>query len=293
MLIHKQRRTRFALTLIAVFACNIIVTPTFAQEKTDSNKDTLTVREIMAEPSIAGMRPEGEKISPDGRMAAFLWSEGGREPRDLYVVRTSGGERPRLLARAVDKSPDARPNAATTTATTSTTRDEARTGGERKEERVMQRDAAQSTREQSVGGVEWSPDSKRLLFSRSGDLYITGINDSSNAPRRLTRTAAPEIAARWLADNQRVLYQSAGNLFVINVDQAALVQLTREGGGSSSNTNVGAQQTGGQGTTNALTITAVQVSDDGTRVAYVTADTSKQRALFVPDYTGEFVAAPT
>ena len=32
----------------------------------------LTVREIMAEPSIAGMRVEGEKLSPDGSKVVFL-----------------------------------------------------------------------------------------------------------------------------------------------------------------------------------------------------------------------------
>src|SRR5215210_7782485 len=101
----------------------------------------LTVRDIMAEPSIAGMRAEGEKVSPDGRAAAYLWSASGREPRDLYIVSTEGGE-PRLLVRAVDKPQETRPDSAAT-------RDEARTG-ERREERTMQRDAAQQAREQSV-----------------------------------------------------------------------------------------------------------------------------------------------
>jgi len=32
----------------------------------------LTVREIMAEPSIAGMRAEGEKLSPDGSKVAYV-----------------------------------------------------------------------------------------------------------------------------------------------------------------------------------------------------------------------------
>ncbi|MFN2453516.1 MAG: prolyl oligopeptidase family serine peptidase [Pyrinomonadaceae bacterium] len=292
MLICRHRRARFALALIVAFACQLA--PAFAQEdRLGSNADALTVRDIMAEPSIAGMRPEGEKVSPDGALAAFLWSERGREPRDLYVVRTSGSERPKLLVRAVDKPQDARSDATTTTGITSTTRDEARTGGERKEERVMQRDAAQTAREQTVSGIEWSPDSKRLLFSRNGDLYIVGINGSSIVPRRLTRTVAPEIAARWLADNQRILYQSAGNLYTLDVDHASLVQLTREGSGGNSSSG-GAQQTGGQGTVNnAATITGAQVSDDGTRVAYVVSDNSKQRAIFVPDYTGEFVTAPT
>ncbi|MBA3805570.1 MAG: S9 family peptidase [Acidobacteria bacterium] len=269
-----HRRLSFALitVLTSQFVC------AFAQKPA-----TLTVRDIMAEPSIAGMRAEGEKISMDGRAVAFLWSAAGREPRDLYVVSTGGGE-PRLLARAVDKPQETRPESGAT-------RDEARTG-ERREERVMQRDAAQQAREQSVSGIEWSADGRRLLFSKSGDLY-TVASDGSSPPRRLTSTAAIEGGARWLADSRRILYQSSGNLFVLDVDQTAIIQLTREGSSSSSG-NANAQQTsGGAPVPGGQTVSGAQASNDGSRVAYIISDTSKQRALVVPDYTGEFVTAPT
>jgi len=289
MLMHRNKKARFAFALIVALSCRFA--PAAAQDNSNGNAAAaqLTVREIMAEPALVGTRPEGEKISPDGSLAAFLWSAQGREPRDLYVVRTSGEDKPKLLARAVDKPQDSRPNATTTS--TAAARDEARTDS-RREERVMQRDAAQASREQSFSGLEWSPDAKRLLFSRGGDLYIVGVRDAVPTPRRLTRTATPEVGARWLADNHRILYQSSGNLFVLDVDQASLVQLTREGSGGGS----GAQQNGGQQTATAagaLAITGAQISDDGSRVAYIVSDSSKQRALFVPDYTGEFVAAPS
>jgi dipeptidyl aminopeptidase/acylaminoacyl peptidase len=241
----------------------------------------LTVRDIMAEPSIAGMRAEGEKVSPDGRAVAYLWSAAGREPRDLYVVSTGGGES-KLLVRAVDKPQETRPES-------ETVRDEARTG-ERREERVMQRDGAQQAREQSVSGIEWSPNSKRLLFSKGGDLYIVA-SDGASAPRRLTSTSAVESGARWLADSRRILYQTGGHLFVFDVDQAAIIQLTREGsssgGGSTQQTSGGAPVPAGH------SVSGAEASNTGTRVAYIVSDTSKQRGLVVPDYTGEFVTAPT
>lgn len=157
----------------------------------------------------------------------------------------------------------------------------------------MQRDAAQQAREQSVSGIEWSPDAKRLLFSKSGDLYIV-TSDGASAPRRLTSTAAVEGGARWLNDSRRILYQSAGHLFIMDVDQAALIQLTREGGGGGSGGSGGTQQSsGGAPIPTGQSVSGAVPSNDGMRVAYVISDTSKQRALFVPDYTGEFVTAPT
>src|SRR6478672_7581414 len=58
----------------------------------------LTVREIMAEPSIAGMRVEGEKLSPDGSKVIYLWNAEGKMPRDLYLVSTSGGTSQKILS---------------------------------------------------------------------------------------------------------------------------------------------------------------------------------------------------
>jgi dipeptidyl aminopeptidase/acylaminoacyl peptidase len=286
MLMPKQTRACLMLATLIVVACRLA--PAFAQESSRSNAaptpSALTVQAIMAEPSIAGMRPEGEKISPDGSRVAFLWSATGREPRDLYTVETGGSAKPKLLVRAVDKPIELRPHEASTA--TSATRDEA-SADNRVEERAMLRDAAQAAREQSVGSVEWSPDSHRLLFAKGGDLFIVNVDNSAAQPRRLTRTAAPEIGALWLADSHRILYQLAGNLFVLGVDQASLVQLTREGGSSASGQN------GNTGSTpSAVSITGAQASNDGSRVAYIVSDTSKQRALLVPDYTGEFVASP-
>ncbi len=244
----------------------------------------LSVREIMSEPSIAGMRPEGQKLSPNGEQVAYLWSASGLEPRDLYLGSTRIGGETRLLVRAVDEEKDARP-------VKTETRDEARTS-ERKEERVMQRDAAQEARERSVTGIEWSPDSRRLLFSKRGDLHVLNLNETPATPRRLTSTVAVEGGAQWLADSRRILYQSGGNLFVVNADQTSLIQLTREGGAAAARRNdEGSQQQGGG--SSGATASSAQASEDGARIAYIVSDTSKQRALVVPNYTGDFVTAPT
>src|SRR3982751_686833 len=105
MLMPKNLRASIAFTL-ALLLINQFA-PALAQAPT-----SLTVREIMSEPSIAGMRAEGEKLAPNGEQAAYLWSATGREPRDLYAVATRGGEKPRLLARAVDEPQESRPSTA-------------------------------------------------------------------------------------------------------------------------------------------------------------------------------------
>ncbi|HEX8652771.1 MAG TPA: S9 family peptidase [Pyrinomonadaceae bacterium] len=267
----------FTLAVLLINQC----APSFAQ-----SPQSLTVREIMSEPSIAGMRAEGEKLAPNGERAAYLWSATAREPRDLYAVATRGDEKPRLLARAVD-APEASSSSA------AEMRDESSTTV-RRGERVVERDAAQQAREQSVGGIEWSPDSRRLLFSKSGDLYVVNDERAAALARRLTRTEAKEKEARWLADSHRILYQSGEDLFVIDADQSGITQLTRNNkAADEKRSGAGSQQNTASAQGVSVSLSATQASDDGTRVAYVISDTSRQRALIVPEYTGEFVTAPT
>jgi dipeptidyl-peptidase-4 len=276
-----RARSAFTLAVLLINQC----APSFAQ-----SPQSLTVREIMSEPSIAGMRAEGKKLAPNGERAAYLWSATGREPRDLYVVGTRGDEKPGLLARAVD-APEA------SSSSGKGMRDESGTTG-RNGERDVERNAAQQAREQSVGGVEWSPDSRRLLFSKSGDLYVVKDERAAAGARRLTRTEAKEKEAHWLADSRRILYQSGEDLFVIDADQSGIVQLTRNNNSSGRAADEkrggdGSQQSTASAQGSNVSLSSARASDDGTRVAYVVSDTSKQRALIVPEYTGEFVTAPT
>jgi dipeptidyl aminopeptidase/acylaminoacyl peptidase len=118
----------------------------------------LTVREIMAEPSIAGMRVEGEKLSPDGSKVIYLWNAEGKMPRDLYLVATSGGTPQKILSVSDLPVPSRTPE---------------------KENKLNYgldlRDQFVKDRENQLGSFEWSPDSKRLVFSYGGDLYVLDV----------------------------------------------------------------------------------------------------------------------
>ena len=134
----------------------------------------LTVREIMAEPSIAGMRVEGEKLSPDGSKVIYLWNAEGKMPRDLYLVSTSGGTPQKILSVSDLPVPSRTPE---------------------KENKLDYgltiRDDFVKARENQLGGFEWSPDSKRLVFSYGGDLYV--YSPGGGKPTRLTQTQTAEV----------------------------------------------------------------------------------------------------
>lgn len=129
------------------------------------NAQSLTVRQIMAEPSIAGQRVEGEKLSPDGTKVVFLWNAEGKPRRDLYIVSTTGGTPEKIL------SPDQLP------------------APQRPAEKpdplgygVVIRDQFVRDRENQLGNFEWSPDSSRLIFTFGGDIYVLSLIDVGDQP---------------------------------------------------------------------------------------------------------------
>src|SRR5687768_9529682 len=134
-----------------------------------AHAQTLTVRDIMAEPSLAGMRAEGEKLSPAGTKVVYLWNAEGKMPRDLYLVSTSGGEPVKILSPS-DLPPPSRPPEKET----------------KLDYGLVLRDEFVKSRENQLGNFEWSPDSKRLVFSYGGDLYNITIGEKG--ARRLTKT---------------------------------------------------------------------------------------------------------
>jgi dipeptidyl aminopeptidase/acylaminoacyl peptidase len=212
----------------------------------------LTVRDIMAEPSIAGMRVEGEKLSPDGTKVVYLWNGEGKMPRDLYLVPTSGGT-PTVLLKVSDLPAPSRPPE----------REYRLNYG------VDMRDEFIRARENQLGNFEWSPDSKELVFTHGGDLYV--ITLEPKAVKRYTRTQGPEFGARFL-DNDRILFSQGGNTFVLNTADATLTQLTREAN----------QQ-------NFISVGNVVPNKSGTLVAYTVNDSSKQKQLVVPNFVPEYV----
>ncbi len=234
----------YLLPIILLFIC---FSADFAQN--------LTVKDIMREPSIAGMRPDSEKLSPDGQSVVYAWNADGIEPRNLYIV-SSHGFNPRILVNAEANY-------------------EQRTlpPASKLDYGLIVRDDFVKAREKNLGGVEFSPDSRRILFLQNTDIYVLDLETKDANPRRITRTQGVEAGARWLT-NDAILYSSNGNYFVLNLKETSLVQVTKEAN-----------------PTAFLTIFNVNPTKDGKLIAYVLSDGSKQKALFVPNYLDEFVQA--
>ena len=213
----------------------------------------LTVRDIMAEPSIAGMRAEGEKLSPDGSKVIYLWNPEGKLPRDLYMVSTKGGPSSVVLRVSDLPVPSRTPE---------------------KENKLdyglVIRDDFVRERENQLGNFEWSPDSKRLVFSYAGDMYLL---TPGGKPARLTQTQVPETALRFL-DNDRVLYSQNGNLFVWSLTSNLITQISRESNPQAF-----------------ISVTTATPNKVGSLLAYVVSDSSKFKPLVVPNYLDEFVQA--
>lgn len=219
------------------------------------NAQNLTVKEIMKEPSIAGMRVEGERLSPDGKHVVYLWNAEGKEPRDLYLVSTSGGEAKKILSPSdlINKKDEDK-------------EDKLNYG-------VVINDDFAKAQKNGLGNLAWSPDSSKILFAQNGDLYVLKIGEKS--PKRITKTESFEFSARFL-DDDRILFQQSGNLFSINTKDGTLVQISKEAN-SAKNINV----------SNATP------TKDGAMLAYIVSEGAKQKPIFVPNYLGELTTAPS
>lgn len=221
------------------------------------NAQDLTVRKMMAEPSMTGMRVESQRLAPNGEYVYFTWNPEGKNPRDLYRVPTVGGVPQKLVDAA-------------------TNHEQRSIEPESKlDYGLIVRDDFVKAREKNISGIDISPDSSKLLFSQNSDIYILDVNVPNATPRRITRTQGPEIAPRWLT-NDKILFSQGGNAFVLELSPTKIVQLTREANGATFQS-----------------VSAVTASADSSKIAYVVTDGSRQRTLYVPNYLPEFTQVPS
>ena len=178
---------------------------------TPAHSGKLPLERLFAAPDLSGPTLRGVKISPNGKLIAYLKGRDDDKDRyDLWAYDVSAA-RHRLLV-------DSRTLAGADRALSA--EEEAR--------RERQRTSAFS------GIVEYSfaPDDRHLLIPLNGDLYVYDLARSgADAVRRLTTTDAYETDARFSPRSHYVSFIRDQNLFVIDLANGTERAITREGGG--------------------------------------------------------------
>jgi dipeptidyl-peptidase-4 len=185
----------------------------------ESRGATLPLERLFAAPDVSGPTLRGVRISPDGKLVAYLRARDDDKDRfDLWAYDVPGRKHRRLVDSRVLAGADRALSA----------EEEAR--------RERQRTSALS------GIVEYSfaPDSRRLLIPLNGDLYLydlatkNGASQNGSAVRRLTKTEGYETDARFSPRSRYVSFVRDQNLYVIDVATGKETAVTREGGGLTS-----------------------------------------------------------
>jgi len=196
--------SRFGAALMALSLALAPVAPAHAEK--------LALERLFAAPDLAGPTLRGVKISPDGRLVAYLRARDDDKDRfDLWAFDVRQARHRQLV--------DSRTLAGADRALSA--EEEAR--------RERQRTSAFS------GIVEYSfaPDSRHLLIPLNGDLYVYDLGRKpADAVRRLTSTEAYETDARFSPRSNFVSFVRDQNLHVIELATGKERAVTREGGGT-------------------------------------------------------------
>src|SRR3954451_19512656 len=171
----------------------------------------LPLERLFAAPDLSGPSLRNVKISPDGKLIAYLKARDDDKDRyDLWAYDVHAARHRRLV--------DSRLLAGADRALS--VEEEAR--------RERQRTAALS------GIVEYSfaPDSRHLLIPLNGDLFVYDLAAGPEAAvQRLTHTEAYETDARFSPRSHYVSFVRDQNLYVIDLASRTERAITRNGGG--------------------------------------------------------------
>jgi Tol biopolymer transport system component len=174
--------------------------------------------------TIAGTRAReiDPRWSPDGRLISYSRQPGNAADRSsLWTVRPDGSNPRRLGPGAVARwSRDGRRIAY------------ALFDGRQSDLFLMDADGSHRRRLTSTAATEepaaWSPDSRRLLFTRFTPRGRIGVLDlRTRRVTVLTSGARDETAADWSPDGSRILFTSDGHVAVMRADGIGRRNLTR------------------------------------------------------------------
>ena len=130
----------------------LVLAASFCPTTVSAEQTRLRLEDIFADPGLTGPSPSQFRWSPDGHVLTYILAGEDGEQRKLWAVTPASGEK-RVLVSHQQLSQLAPPA------------DKA-AGNERERERLLR---------YSVAAYRWSPDSKSILFTSGGQLYLYDI----------------------------------------------------------------------------------------------------------------------
>jgi len=174
----------------------------FSFSQTEAGQKQLSIESIFAEGGITGRGPESIKWSPDNSKFTFIQRDDTGEHGQLWYVDAVSGEK-KLLVNEVKLAALAPPLS------------------QLKDDRARDR-----INRYHIPAYLWSPDSKHLLFTPEGRLWLFNIENGTAI--QLSSEPDSVFDPKFSPDGTRISYVRKHNLFVRGLKDTSAQEMTRE-----------------------------------------------------------------
>jgi dipeptidyl-peptidase 4 len=171
----------------------------------------LTIERIFADPGLSGPEPRAVKISPDGSRVGMLRGRAADQHQlDLWTYEV----RDRALKMRVDSEK-----------LVAVERLSAAERSRRERERIADY--------HGIVDYDWAPDSRHVLFTLGGNLYLADLDAGTGAAfRQLTQGGDPVLDPQVSPRGRYVSFVRDQDLWVIELATGTMRRLTSDGGGT-------------------------------------------------------------
>ena len=209
----------------------------------------ISVERLNSYPLVQGRSPSTPNMSADGSKVVFGWNQTGERKLDLYVLDFPSGKPKKIVeANSIKDLPR---------------QDDTRSEQDKKEAALY---------DGGIAGAQWAPDSKELMFSYKGRVWL--CNPDGSDLHTIFDGSSGFAAIKFTEDGKSISYSNGQNVFVRDRKSGVTKQLTFI---SKPGTSIDDYDFSPDGKW-----LAVQWSDSSKLGSYQMMDYSKDRATVVP-----------
>jgi dipeptidyl-peptidase-4 len=185
-----------------ILLCLIVAVPAFAQKNSfQLPTEPYSIERLSQYPLLQGRSPAGAAMAPDGSKIVFGWNQTGERKLDLWVMDfPSGRKRMIVEAKKIEDLPR---------------QDDSRTELEKQEATFY---------DGGIGGAKWSPDSRELIFSYKGRVWLCGPGGENL--HALVDANEGLRGVSYSPDGRYLAYLQNQNVYRIDRKSLAVKQLT-------------------------------------------------------------------